>query len=138
LYALVSGVRGCVAVLSLAGTLAGGCGHRHAAWQIAAELAKREAERGDEVRVDDVSIDASGIVEAELCVDLYAHGDRPGHPSIACARSITYLAVPTPHGWITRKLEPMVVECFLDWPPQPDLPGQAEVGLPIPRPRRNR
>ena len=133
--AFMSGVSGCVAVLSVASVLAGGCGHRHAAWQMAAELAKREAGRGDEVRVDQVSFDASGMVEAELCVDLYDYGDLPGHPSIPCARSITYLAMRAPDGWITRKIDPLVIDCFFDWPPLPDIPGQAEVGLPLPRQR---
>ena len=129
----MSGVRRRVAVLLLVGAVSGGCGHRHAAWEMASDLAKREAGRGDEVRVDDVYVAASGMVEAELCVDFYDYGDLPGHPTIPCARSITYLAMWAPGGWITRKLDPTVIECFFDWPPKPDLAGQAEVGLPIPR-----
>lgn len=66
----MSGVRGRVAVLSLAGVFSAGCGHRHAAWEIAADLAERDADSGDEVCVEDVHIDPSGMVEAELCVDL--------------------------------------------------------------------
>jgi hypothetical protein len=129
----MSGGQRRVALLSLAGILCGGCGHGHAAWDMAADLAKREARRGEEVRVERVRIAGSGMVEAQLCVDLYDYGDLPGHPSIPCVRSITYLAKPAPGGWITRKLDPLVFDCFLDWPPQADLPGQADVGLPIPR-----
>ncbi len=100
---------------------------------MAAELAARETGGDQRVRVDQVTIDASGMVEAQLCVDFYDYDDLPGHPSISCGRSMTYLAMLAPGGWITTRVQPVLIDCFVDWPPETTLPGEAEVGLPIPR-----